>query len=75
MSPGTMVWCAANFKSAQAMCRAQKLGLRSITASDLHPRDADNIFVKFVDDTYIISGAAKMRTILRTRSPTCRSKT
>src|SRR6218665_571176 len=29
-----------------------------ISASDLHPLNVSNIFVKFADDTYIISGAA-----------------
>src|SRR6218665_77383 len=34
-----------------------------ISASDLHPLNASNIFVKFADDTYLISGAATCHTI------------
>src|SRR6218665_2441519 len=41
---------------------AQGSGVRpseyNIYASDLHPLNASNIFVKFADDTYLISGAA-----------------
>src|SRR6218665_651386 len=33
------------------------------SASDLHPLNASNIFVKFADDTYRISGAATCHTI------------
>ena len=34
-----------------------------ISASDLHPLNASNIFVKFANDTYLISSAATCHTI------------